>query len=521
VFFVALAFVSQLHGQIRAGGLEDRRVMTAHRMNDGESIELDGVLDEAAWGRAVPASEFIQVDPVNGVPPTEPTEVTIVYNENNLYMGVMAYDSDPNGMRGNTMLRDAFLSADDRFMWVFDTYLDARTGYFFEINPSGAMGDALLQNGGSENVREWDGIWTAKIVQTDIGWIAEIEIPFRTLNFDPNNESWGINFQRTVRRKAEESVWTGYERNTNLRTLSNAGLVTGLSDISQGVGLDIRPYVVGSASHDAHIANVNQRNDFSGASGVDFIYNITPSLRADFTINTDFAETEVDERQVNLTRFPLRFPEKRQFFLEGRNFFGLSGYDDAYFSRRIGLNDGRPQRVDYGAKVTGQIGAFDVGMLQVRTGELKPSNEGDRILGEDFTVFRGRRRLLNESHVGMLYTHRGARASEDPMAQLSPGEDLHTVAVDFRLATSSFRGDQNLAFQSHYINTTNPDGTGKAARYGAEINYPNDRFAAREFRSSRRLCLQAWHQEPERACPLGPPPRESPPDPTTRVFSRI
>jgi hypothetical protein len=479
VFFVALAFVSQLHGQIRAGGLEDRRVMTAHRMNDGESIELDGVLDEAAWGRAVPASEFIQVDPVNGVPPTEPTEVTIVYNENNLYMGVMAYDSDPNGMRGNTMLRDAFLSADDRFMWVFDTYLDARTGYFFEINPSGAMGDALLQNGGSENVREWDGIWTAKIVQTDIGWIAEIEIPFRTLNFDPNNESWGINFQRTVRRKAEESVWTGYERNTNLRTLSNAGLVTGLSDISQGVGLDIRPYVVGSASHDAHIANVNQRNDFSGASGVDFIYNITPSLRADFTINTDFAETEVDERQVNLTRFPLRFPEKRQFFLEGRNFFGLSGYDDAYFSRRIGLNDGRPQRVDYGAKVTGQIGAFDVGMLQVRTGELKPSNEGDRILGEDFTVFRGRRRLLNESHVGMLYTHRGARASEDPMAQLSPGEDLHTVAVDFRLATSSFRGDQNLAFQSHYINTTNPDGTGKAARYGAEIDYPNDRFAAR------------------------------------------
>ena len=458
--------------------VEDRRVMTALRMAPGESIDLDGVLDEPAWGRAVPAADFIQVDPVNGVAPTEPTEVHIVYDENNFYMGVVAYDSDPAGMRGNTMLRDAFLSADDRFMWVFDTYLDARTGYFFEINPSGSMGDALLQAGGSENVRAWDGIWTAKIVQTDIGWIAEIEIPFRTLNFDPNNDSWGINFQRTVRRKAEESVWTGYQRNTNLRTLSNAGLVTGITDISQGVGLDIRPYAVGSASNDLSVPDPGRRNNFSGDTGVDFIYSITPSLRADFTINTDFAETEVDDRQVNLTRFPLRFPEKRQFFLEGRNFFGLSGYEDVYFSRRIGLNDGLPQRIDYGAKLTGQVGAFDVGMLQVRTAEIASAESG-RTLGEDFTVFRGRRRFLNESHVGMLYTRRARRPSEFATATTNPGDDLHTIAVDFRLATSSFRGNQNLAFQTHRIDTTNPDGTGKAARYGAEIDYPNDRFAAR------------------------------------------
>jgi hypothetical protein len=446
-------------------------------MDPGESITLDGVLDEPAWNRATPADGFIQVDPDNGAEPTEPTEVYIVYDESNFYMGVMAYDSDPNGMRGNTMLRDAFLSADDRFMWVFDTYLDARTGYFFEINPSGSMGDALLQNGGTENVREWDGIWTAKIVQTDIGWIAEIEIPFRTLNFDPNNDSWGINFQRTVRRKAEESVWTGHERNTNLRTLSNSGLVTGIDDISQGVGLDIRPYVVGSVRRDNTVAS--PITEWDGDGGVDFIYSITPSLRADFTLNTDFAETEVDDRQVNLTRFPLRFPEKRQFFLEGRNFFGLSGYDDVYFSRSIGLNAGEPQRIEYGAKLTGQVGSFDVGLLQVRTAERDPSDTSGRILGEDFTVFRGRRRLLAESHVGMLYTRRAARPSEAPAAGVVPGDDLHTIAADFRLATSRFRGNQNLAFQAHYVNTTNPAGTGDAARYGAEIDYPNDRFSAR------------------------------------------
>ena len=247
-------------------------------------------------------------------------------------MGVICFDSDPDGWRANTMLRDAALSSGDRFMWVFDTYLDERSGYFFEINPAGSMSDSLVLSGGGQQ-RAWDGIWTARVVRTEFGWVAEIEFPFRTLNFDPNGQGWGVNFQRTVRRKNEESIWNGSARNQNLRTMSNAGLMVGLSQISQGVGLDLKPYLTGTSV--SAPGRDQAGNVFTGDVGGDLIYNLTPNLRANLTLNTDFAETEVDARQVNLTRFPLRFPEKLEFFLEGSSFFNMSGFGDAFFSRRI------------------------------------------------------------------------------------------------------------------------------------------------------------------------------------------
>ena len=458
----------RLHGQNPEAlpGFEDRRIVTAARMQPGESIDLDGRLAEGVWKRAAPASGFTQVDPNNGAPPTEPTEVHIVFNEDTLYMGVICHDSDPNGMMGNTMLRDAPLGAGDRFMWVFDPYLDSRSGYFFEINPSGAMGDAIVLPGGGQE-RAWDGIWVARVTRTEDGWIAEIEVPFRTLNFDPNGRAWGINFQRTVRRKNEESMWNGFARNQNLRQMSNAGLVVGLSEISQGVGFDIKPYVVGSAL--AEPGRGRPENSFNGDAGVDFIYSLTPSLRASFTVNTDFAETEVDQRQVNLGRFPLRFPERREFFLEGSNYFNLSGYGDAFFSRRLGLNQGRPQRIDYGAKIIGKSGAQDIGVLQVRTAEE------DGRLGEDFSVIRVRRRFLTESHFGVLYTRRAVREDAN-MAAAMP--NLHTTGFDFRMSTRRFQGNKNLAFQSHYVRTSNTLNTGDSARYGVFVDYPNDLIGA-------------------------------------------
>ena len=294
-------------------GFEDRRVMVAARLEPGENIDLDGILDEAAWERAEPAADFVQIDPNNGAAPTEPTEVYILFSENSMYMGVVAYDSEPDELRGNTMLRDEFLGADDRFMWIFDTYLDERSGYFFEMNPSGAMGDSLIGGGGDRGgfgggARAWDGIWDAQVRRSEIGWVIEIEMPFRTLNFDPNSQAWGINFQRTVRRKNEETIWNGYGRNDGgLRRMTNAGLIVGMTEISQGVGLDVRPYLTGRAK-----SSPGRGTDasYTGDTGIDFVYNVTPSLRANFTVNTDFAETEVDDRQVNLTRFSLRFPKK-------------------------------------------------------------------------------------------------------------------------------------------------------------------------------------------------------------------
>lgn len=373
-----------------------RRIMYAERMLPDERIVLDGVLDEPVWARATSAGEFVQQDPVLGATPTERTEVRIAFNRTHLYMGVICFDSEPDKLAGNTSKRDEFLSADDRFMWTMDTFLNQQTGYFFEMNPAGLMADALMGPGGSNN-REWDGIWNARVRQSEIGWVIEIDIPFRTLAFDPNAPAWGINFQRTVRRKSEELLWTGYQRNQGLRRMANAGLLVGLSDVSAGRGFEVKPYLAGYLDTPGGGGPRKTEADI----GLDAAYNITPSLRAVGTVNTDFAETEVDQRRVNLTRFPLFFPEKRTFFLDGSTFYDFP--NNVFFSRRIGLVEGNPQRILGGGKLTGQVGSNDLGALYVRTAE----DEG--ALGEDFLVGRWRRRVLQQSYFGAIYTNRATR----------------------------------------------------------------------------------------------------------------
>jgi hypothetical protein len=375
--------------------LEGRRTIEAARMHENEIISLDGVLDEPVWQRAIPARDFVQQDPLFGGEPTERTEVRIAVDEKQLYMGITCFDSEPDKLLGNTMKRDEFLSSDDRFMWVFDTFLDARSGYFFEMNPSGLMADSLLGTGGT-NERSWDGIWNAKVRRSGIGWTLEIVIPFRTLSLDPEAPAWGINFQRTIRRKNEENLWTAHARNQGLRHLPSAGLLTGLGEVNRGLGLDVKPYLVVRAAE--LLASGQKGLDVDADAGVDFLYKVTPGLRANFTVNTDFAQTEVDDQLVNLTRFPTRFPEKRDFFLDGATFFNFYRGNSVkpFFSRRIGLAGGQPQKIDFGVKLNGPVGGQDVGFLQVRTGKTEES------AGEDFTVLRIRRRLLAQSYVGTL-----------------------------------------------------------------------------------------------------------------------
>jgi hypothetical protein len=450
------------------------KVVAALRLPTGESIRLDGVLDEAVWQQVAVATDFRQRDPDNGAPATERTEVRLVFDDHRLILGVMLHDTEPDRVLGNQMQRDQSFDADDRFMWTIDTFLDGRTGYFFEINPSGAMGDGLVDAGsdpGFDNDfgvainRSWDGIWKAQVRRTNQGWSAEIEMPFRTMNFDPRAASWGVNFQRTVRRKNEDSLWTGHARNQGLARMSNAGQVVGIRDISQGLGLDLKPYAVGNLSSAPGRGRPGALT--TGDVGMDLFYNLTPALRANVSVNTDFAETEVDQRRVNLTRFPLFFEEKRDFFLEGSGYFDFAREPDEavvpFFSRRIGLDDtGTPQRIDVGAKMTGQIGPFDVGALQVRTGE------SGAVPGEDFSVFRVRQRALEQSYVGALYTRRAARL---------PGEaDRHTAGLDFALQTSRFRGDKNLQLSGFYVWTSTPLDTGNGAAYGLRASYPNDPF---------------------------------------------
>ncbi len=446
----------------------ERPRVRAVRLAQEERISIDGRLDEPAWQTARPATDFLQQDPDFGQPATEKTEVRFLFSRDTLYMGVINYDSEPDKLMGNTMLRDAGLNADDRFMWTFDPYLDNRSGYFFEMNPSGSMADALLtpENTDGNAARAWNGIWYAKVNRSEIGWTIEIEIPFRTLNFDPNAPAWGVNFQRTVRRKSEETLWTGYARNQGLRRMSNAGLLEGISDVSQGRGLDIQPYATGTYL-DASGRGLSSK--FEKDAGVDFTYSITPQLKANFTLNTDFAETEVDQRQVNLTRFPLFFPEKRGFFLEGTTFFDFAREQGnstmPFFSRRIGLNNGQPQRIEFGTKLTGQIGANAIGLMQVRTAA------SDDVAGEDFTILRTKRRFWRQSYVGMMFTRRAERDTGAP--------GLRTMAADFELATSAFRGSQNMNVSGYYLVTSGTGPVSDRLSQGFRVEYPNDLWMAR------------------------------------------
>jgi hypothetical protein len=445
--------------------------MEAVRMAPGEDIRLDGRLDEDVWMRAVPATNFMQVDPDNGEPATEQTEVRIVYDADTLYMGVTLFDSEPDRLIHYQMGRDGFLPSDDKLQWAIDTFNDGRTAYWWEMNPMGSMADALRGANNTSN-RQWDGIWDARATRSEIGWTLEIEVPFRTMNFNSDTDAWGINFQRTIARKNEVSIWMGWPRNQGLNRMSNAGLLTGISDVTQGHGLDVKPYLLGTSESFPGRGDASVTNDAN--VGVDLFYNLTPQLRANLTINTDFAQAEVDARQVNLTRFSLLFPEKRDFFLDGALFFdfasggaggggGGGGGGDLipFFSRRIGLDErGTPQRITFGSKLTGQAGAYDIGVLQVQTGQE------DGAPGEDFAVMRFKRRLLRESYVGALYTLRHARDA---------GIDTrHTSGLDFRLATSTFLGSENLAATGYLLHTTNLLESGRSSAFGAELSFPND-----------------------------------------------
>ena len=441
---------------------------------------MDGRLDEEAWARAVPITDFTQREPVEGGVPSERTEIRVVYDEDALYIGAMLYD-DPEGILAFQKRRDGFLSVDDRFMWMLDTFHDLRTGYYFETTATGVMGDGLITGGGGGGGgggRAWDGIWQ---IQTEIlpdGWSIEIQIPFRTLNFDPTSDTWGINFQRTIRRKNEEILWRGYRRNQNHRDPVNGGRLVGLQGMSQGIGLEAVPYAV---TNWKNVPTEPDPTTYPSDIGLDVNYNVTASLRAGVSVNTDFAEAEVDQRRLNLTRFPLRFPEQRDFFLEGSGVFTFapSSGVEPYFSRRIGLLEGEQIPLNYAARLGGQTGRYELGFIHVNTAELESADvDLGTFAGEQFTVARVKRSILEQSAIGAIYTHRSTGVDPlDPTARAP--KDRHTVGADLNYATSRLFGDKNFDFQAFALWNSNPDrgidrSTSDLSARGVRANYPND-----------------------------------------------
>ena len=372
-----------------------------------EAPVMDGIVDDVSWSLADVATGFLQREPREGQPASERTEVRVLYDDKNLYVGVIAYDTDPSGILATELRRDALGGSDDTFSVVLDTYHDGRSGFLFTVNALGAQYDATIENERQLN-SEWDEAWQAAAQVTSRGWEAELVIPLGVLRFSTGLADWGIDFERQIRRKNEEVAWSNYRRNFRFIAVSQAGDLRGFKNLSVTERFRLRPYVLGTAT--SLFADPERTNHVNDEFGIDdFKIQLTSNLTADLTYNTDFAQVELDNQRVNLTRFSLFFPEKRDFFLEGANnfSFGPSGGDGfgapllrLFHSRNIGLSEsGVPTSIDAGGKVTGKIGNGNVGLLHVRAGD---SQFG---VGEGFTAMRWRQDVLARSSVGALVTN--------------------------------------------------------------------------------------------------------------------
>jgi hypothetical protein len=373
------------------------------------SITADGRLDEPAWSEAEVSRGFTQRQPRELEPSTEQTTVRVVYTAETLYVGIEALDSEPERVVGKEMGRDAALYRDDGLVLLLDTFHDRRNAYFFETNPNSSRTDGYVTDEGRDFSTEWDGIWDVKSRRHAGGWTAEFAIPFRTLRFDPTKSTWGLQVRRIIIRKSEITFWSPIGRDADLFRLSQAGTLTGLEGLTTGRNLRVKPYVSAARREPRNGSGpVTEEEDV----GLDLKWGITQGLALDLTLNTDFAETEVDEQQVNLTRFSLFFPEKREFFLENAGIFefgpDLGPELKVFFSRRIGLARGRPVDLELGARLAGRQGPWSVGLLGARTGGLESdgTNGRDAVLATDWGTVRLKRNLGERSNLGMIVTHR-------------------------------------------------------------------------------------------------------------------
>ncbi len=439
---------------------QDGNRTRATAMQTTSTIVLDGILSETDWEVALPIGELRQREPLEGAAATEGTEVRVLYDADTLYIGVICRDSDPDGIIATQMSRDADLSVDDRIEILLDTFQDRRNAFYFATNPAGALVDGLIIENGELNT-DWDAIWNVRTEQDGDGWTAEFAIPFKSLNFAPALDSWGFNVSRSISRKIEEDRWSGARLDVEFVQVSEAGDIEGLTGLDQGRGLDVRPFISGRWID----SPLNQNDLTDGDVGGDIFYNITPGLRLTATINTDFAETEVDDRQINLDRFALFFPEKRSFFLENAGVFdfGVSGGFGPtllpFFSRRIGLLEGQEVPILGGAKLAGKVGRFDVGVLNVRTRETDFSQE------KSFFVSRIKRNIWNQSYVGVIYTDGNPAGSSS----------ARTFGADVLLSTSNFLNTQsNFNIQAFAMGVSNEGVSGESGAYRFAVTYPND-----------------------------------------------
>lgn len=421
------------------------------------TIKLDGKLDEPVWQKLPRITNFTQRELHEGEPATEKTNVAITYDKNNLYVGVWCYDKEADKIIANQMKRDFDYGTDDNFMLIVDTYGDSRTAYLFVTNPNGARNDAMISGNGHSRNYSWNGVWDVKTTRTADGWFAEFKIPFSTLRFKRGKiQNWGINFERDIRRKREQDLWQGWSRDARITQVSRAGHLKGLMGLGKTSMIEFKPYVIGGIGKEEGENTKTTRN-----LGGDINYLITPTLKLNLTMNTDFAQVESDRMQVNLTRFSLYYPEKREFFLEGANYFkfGLGYSTQPFYSRRIGLAPDRtPLPILGGARIMGKAGKTSIGAMSLQTAKH------DTIPSANYSVVRWKQDIFKESSIGLI-----------AVSKMEKGHQNYTYGTDFTYYSSHFRGDKNISFggavaQSYTSDRTKK--TGLASRIF--FDYPND-----------------------------------------------
>lgn len=420
-------------------------------------IKLDGILNESAWSQATVIDNLRQREPKENTEPTEKTIIYLLYDENYLYIGAKCYDSNPKGIVAYNMLYDFHLRSDDYLEILLDPFNDRRNAYVFAVNPNGAKKDGLVVNNSERSYDEWDGIWYVATSRDERGWYVEMAIPFKTISYKPGETRWGFNIRRYIKRKMEEDRWASPFYDVYFYKVAKAGYIAGIEGIKQGKGIDVRPYALAGLERPEEAATT----DFKYKGGLDVFYNITPGLKLSLTYNTDFAETEVDPRRINLTRFPLFFPEKRRFFLEGSDIFKFTGQRPdvfiPFYSRRIGLLEGEQIPILGGVKLTGRYGNYNIGILDIHTRDYED------VPGRNFFVARVTRNLFEESVVGLIYTYG------------NPASDYrnYLYGFDFQYGTTSLFKNKNFFVMGYYLRSYSEE-KGWDDLFGFKIDYPND-----------------------------------------------
>ncbi len=420
-------------------------------------IIMDGKLSENSWKTANVISDFTQRELEEGKPATEHTSVKILFDEKNIYIGIMCYDKNPNKIIHNELKRDGKINDDDNIAFILDTYHDYRSGYYFQVNANGARCDGLYS--GEEHINyDWNGVWDVATQITNEGWCAEIVIPIKSLRFPVNNTNkWGFNIQRTIKHKLEEVLWTSWQRNDGLLQLYKAGTITGLQQLRMKRMVEVKPFLLTGQETDFNKQNINTLK-----YGIDIKYPIASNLVLDMTTFTDFAQVESDRNQINLSRFNIRYPEKRDFFLEGSGVynFGLRG-GDVFYSRRIGITDDRQQvPILVGARLTGKTGKYRIGLLNVQT------DKENNTASTNYGVVRLQRDIYKNSSIGIIATNKSE--NDKPSNQ--------TVGADFTYRTLSFLGNNNLIISGAIAGTIKERTTKNNIAHSIYIDYPNDTF---------------------------------------------